>query len=142
MLRSDETRISSHLGHGWSSAGCGMGSTGSYGAKEKADGGAGLGFEVVALLQTLPDHEGMRERNERAHHQLRRFARINRLELAGVNAVAQDQFEDPVHDILMRADRIPAVLDCGQDELVDAVLSHEVLLVVGQDLEDEPFDAL
>src|SRR3984893_9933021 len=101
MLRSDETRISSHLGHGWSSAGCGMGSTGSYCAKEKAEGGAGAGFVGVALLHAWPDHEGTRERNERAHHQLRLFARINRLELSGVNAVAQDEFEDTVHVILM-----------------------------------------
>src|SRR3984893_16693113 len=142
MLRSDETRISSHLRHGWSSARRGMGSARSYGAKEKADGGAGLGFDVVALLQALPDHERMRESNERAHHQLRSFARINRLELAAVNTVPQDQFDDPVHDIVVRAHRIPAVLDCGHDELVDAVLSHQVLLVVGQDLEDKPFDAL
>src|SRR6478672_13196358 len=142
MLRSDETWFSSHLRHDWLSARRDMGSTGSYGAKEKADGGAGLGFEVVALLQALPDHERMRESNQGTQDQLRRLARINRLELAGVNAVPQHQFDDPVHDILVRAHRIPAVLDCGHHKPVDAVLGHEVLLVVGRDLEDEPFSPL
>src|SRR5258705_77325 len=77
MLRSDETRISSHLRHVWSSARRGMGSMGGYGAKEKADGGAGLGFDVVALLQALPDPERIPERKAavdvgRRHAQLRR----------------------------------------------------------------------
>src|SRR5437879_2118320 len=99
MLICDETCLSSHLRHGWSSARRGMGSTGGYGAKEKADGGTRLGFDVVALLQALPDHERMRESNQSTHDQVRRLARINRLEFAGVNAVPQHQFHNPVHRI-------------------------------------------
>src|SRR5260370_35466409 len=124
MLIPDETWFSSHLRHDWSSARRDMGSTGSYGAKEKADGGAGLGFDVVALLQALPDHERMRESNQGTHDQLRRLARIDRLEFPGVHAVAQDQFHHPVHRLLMPPHPIPPFLDCTNHELINAVRGH------------------
>ena len=58
------------------------------------------------------------------------------------DAVAQDQLGHIVHDLLVRPDGIPAGLDRGHHQLVDALLGGEVFLMIRQDLEDQPLHAL
>ena len=52
----------------------------------------------------------MAEATKRPHDQLGGFARIDRLELAGLDAVAQDQLDGRAEDLLVRHDGVPALL--------------------------------
>src|ERR1700681_4147233 len=111
FVMTDESRISSCCRQASASSGFGMGSTmRADGAEEKANRCAGFGLEVLALLQALTDQERMSEDDDGPHDQLGRVARVDRLELARLDAVAQDQFRHILHDLLVRADGIPAVL--------------------------------
>src|SRR5262245_29315574 len=101
----DEIHISSVFGHSSMLREFHMGSTaGCDGAKQETDGGAGLGLEVVTLFQALADHERIRETHDRAHDQFGGFARLDRLEFAGLDTVPQDQLGDVSYGILVRAD--------------------------------------
>src|SRR5215813_14217602 len=83
------------------------------GAEKEAHGGARVGFEIAAVLQALGDQHRMREAHDRAHDDLGGLARIHRLELAGLDAVAQDELGHRAHRFLVRVNGLPAVLDGG-----------------------------
>src|SRR5438445_13789415 len=101
---------------------------GGYGAEEKANRCPGLSLEILALLQALTDQERVSEDQDRPHDQLGSVAGVNRLELASLDAVPQNQFRHMAHDVVVRADRIPAVLDRRNDEFIDALLCDQVFL--------------
>src|SRR5215475_13279030 len=69
------------------------------GAQQEADGVAHvvLRSALVALAQVLGDHERMAEMEHRALDHLGALARVDRLELAGLDAVAQDQLDHVAH---------------------------------------------
>ena len=77
-----------------------------------------------------------------SHDQLRRRARVDRLEFAGLNPIAQDQLHDVAEGVLVCANIVPVVLDRDQHDVVDALLGEQIFLVVGQDFEDQPLEAL
>src|SRR5437870_11106438 len=81
-VTSDEIHISSHIGQASALDGIGMGSTGGDGAEQEADGSAGLGLEVLPLLQALADQDRMGEGHDRAHELRRGRTRSERFELA------------------------------------------------------------
>src|SRR5262245_33299310 len=99
----------------WPSAGWAWRLPGCDGAQEEAHGGARVGFEIAAVLQALGDQDRVREANDRAHDDFGGLARIHRLELAGLDAVAQDEFSHGAHGFLVRVNGLPAVLDGRQD---------------------------
>ena len=72
----------------------------------------------------------------------RGLARVDWLELAGLDAVTQDQFGDRAHDVLVGADGVPVVLDRHQHHVVDALLGDQVFLMIGEDLEEQPLHPL
>src|SRR5262245_25199399 len=98
---------------------------GCEGAEEEAHGCAGVGLEIATVLQALGDQDRMREAHDRAHDDVGGLARIHRLELAGLDAVAQDEFSHGAHGFLVRVNGLPAVLDGGQDQAVDALVGAE-----------------
>src|SRR6185295_1376738 len=73
-----------------------------YGAQQEANGGPGLGFEVLTLLHALTNEEGVGEDHDRPQDQLGSLARVHGLELFGLDTVAQDQFRHVAHDVLVR----------------------------------------
>src|SRR3954470_6478420 len=103
---SDESRISSVVGR--EKASCGRravkGLPGGDGAEQEADGGAGLVLHHLSLLQALAEQEGMGEGDDRAHEQVGGAVRIDLLELARLDAVAQDQLGDGAERNLVRLD--------------------------------------
>ena len=69
-------------------------------------------------------------------------ARIDRLELAGLDAVAQDLFDHHADGLFVGADGVPAVLHGDQDDVVNPLVCQEIFLVIGEDFEEQPLDAL
>src|SRR5581483_8117396 len=111
----DEIHFLSHFRHGLSAvASRDPLLSGGDGAQQKADRSARLSFYVVALFHALAEDERMGKADERVHDQTGGGMRIDRLELAGLDAIAQDQFGDAVNDLLVSSDGLPAVLDRGQ----------------------------
>src|SRR5439155_18104755 len=93
-----------------------------YGAQEKPDGSPGLRFQVVAFFQAVTDYKRVREGYHRAHDQFGSLARIDLLEFASLDPVAQDQLDHVSHHVLVGANGAPALLDRSHHELVDPML--------------------
>src|SRR5438045_9349217 len=84
------------------------------GAQEEADGAAGGSFKVDAVLHALADEDRVGEAHHRAHDDLGRWTRLDRLKLAGRNAVAQDDLDDRAHQLLVVAYGVRELL-CGDE---------------------------
>jgi len=91
------------------------------------DGVAGFHLEICKVVQAGAEKHRVGENHHGAHEQLRRSARIEGLELAGLDPVTQDQLGDVAERVLVIADRFPAVLDGSDDKLVDTVLGRQIL---------------
>src|SRR6476661_7434425 len=85
--------------------------TGGDGLKQKADGCAGFGLEILPILQALADKHRMGEGHDGSQDQLRRCARVDHLEFAGLDPIAQDQLRDVAEGVLVGANMVPVVLD-------------------------------
>ena len=119
-----------------------MGSgAGGNGAEGEADAGFCLGLDVPLVGQALADQDGVHEGHQRPHQKLRRLGRIDLFELAGGDAVADDELDDVADDLLMRLDGIPAVLDRDQHDVIHALVREQIGLVIGEDLEDQALEA-
>src|SRR5262249_6070084 len=100
LVTNDEYRISSLIGPGSA-----VGEwyidlpTGGDGLEQKPGGFAGLGLEVLPILQALADKHWMGEDHDRSQDQVRRCARVDRLEFAGLDPIAQDQLYDVAQDV-------------------------------------------
>src|SRR5215471_12659640 len=106
----DEISISSHSGHKTADAAIDMASVpGGDGADEKTDSATRRGCEVLTVLQGLGNQHRMGESYRGSHELLRNLPRVERLELAGCHAVAQDHFDDRAHGLFMGADGRPGV---------------------------------
>src|SRR5262245_26741712 len=114
---------------------------GGDGAEGEANTGLGLGLDVSIVGQALADQNGVDEGHQRPHQKLRRLGRIDLFELAGGDAVADDELDDAADDPLMRLDRIPAVLDRNQDDVINALVRKQIYLVIGEDLENQALEA-
>jgi len=110
--------------------------------EQKADGFAGFGLEVLPILQALDDTPRMGEDHDGSQDQFRRRPWINCLEFPGLDPISQDQLDDVAQRVLVGPNVIPVVLDRDQHDIVDALLGEQIFLVVGQDLKDQPLDAL
>ena len=110
--------------------------------EQKADGCAGFGLEILLILQALADKHWMGKNYDGSQDQLRRCARFDRLEFAGLDPIAQNQLHDVAEGVLVRANIVPVVLDRDQHNVVDALLGEQIFLVVGQDSKNQPLDAL
>src|SRR6185503_7437358 len=75
--------------------------SGGYGAEHEANEGARFGFEVEAFLKALGEQDRMAIGDVCPHDHHRGLARIDLLELAGLDAVAQDQFDDRADALLV-----------------------------------------
>ena len=64
------------------------------------------------------------------------------LELAALDAVAQDRFEDHTHVLFVGAYSVPAELDRGQHHIVNSLVRQMIFPVIGEDFNDQPLDAL
>ena len=83
-----------------------MESPGCDGAEQEAHGGAGVGLEVAAVFHALGDQNRMAEGRDRLHDQLGGLARVDRVELAGLDPVAQNELghvAQRVHDMVLAA---------------------------------------
>src|SRR5262245_51375201 len=89
------------------------------GAKLEADQRAGVSFEVLAVLQSLGDQERMAVCDEGMHENGSSLAHVDLLELAALDAVAQDQLDGGTDALLVRDDRRPALLHGDQHHVVD-----------------------
>src|SRR6185312_181255 len=76
--------------------------TGGDGLEQKADGCAGFGLDILPILQALADKQWMGEDHDGSQDQLRRCARVDRLEFAGLDPVAQDQLHDVAEGVFVR----------------------------------------
>ena len=72
----------------------------------------------------------------------RGLARVDRLELAALDAVAQDHLDHRADELLVRADGVPVVLHRDQDDVVNALIRQVIFLVIGEDLEEQALDPL
>src|SRR6476646_5313660 len=116
--------------------------TGGDGSEQKANGCACFGLDILPILQALADKHWMGEDHHGSQDQLSRCPRVDRLEVAGLDSVSQDQLHDVAESVLVGANMVPVVLERDQDDIVDALLCEQIFLVVGQDFEDQPLDAL
>ena len=98
---------------------------------QKADGLAGFGLEILPILQALADKHWMGEDHDRSQDQFRRCARVDRLEFAGLDPIAQDQLHDVAQRVLVGPNAVPVVLDRDQHDVVDALLGEQIFLVIG-----------
>src|SRR5437868_2642434 len=111
------------------------------GAQEEADGAAGGSFKVDAVLHALADEDRVGEAHHRAHDDLGRWTRLDRLKLAVRNAVELNDLDDRAHQLLVVAYRLPVLLDGDKHDVVDALLGHQVFPMIRQDLEDQALQA-
>src|SRR6476659_6571385 len=84
----------------WVSATSGL-PTGGDGLKQKANGCACFGLDILPILQALADKHWMGEDHDGSQDQLSRCARIDRLEFAGLDPIAQDQLHDVAQRVLV-----------------------------------------
>src|SRR5689334_21575105 len=92
------------------------------GLEQKLDGGAGFGLEVLTILQALADKHRMCEDHDGSQDQFRGCAGVNRLEVAGLDPIPQDQFNDVAKGVLVCPDTVTVKLDCDQHDVIDALL--------------------
>src|SRR6476660_4056474 len=92
------------------------------GLEQKLDGRAGFGLEVLTILQALADKHRMCEHHDGSQDQFCRCTRVNRLEGAGLDPIPQDQFNDVSKGVLVCPDTFPVVLDCNEDNVINALL--------------------
>ena len=109
---------------------------------QKADGGSCSCLDILPILQALADKHRMGEDHDGSQNQLRRCARVDRLEFPGLDPIAQNQLHDVAEGVLVGANMVPVVLDRDQHDVVDALLDEQIFLMVGQDSEDQPLKAL
>ena len=116
--------------------------TGGDGLQQKADGGARFALDILPILQALANKQRMGEDHDGPQNQLSRCARVDRLEFAGLDSIAQDELHGVAEGILVCANMVPVVLDRDQHDVVYTLLREQIFLVVGQDLEDQALNAL
>src|SRR4051794_1276834 len=85
--------------------------TGGDGLEQKADGCAAFGRDTLPIRQALADKQWMGEDHDGSQDQFRRCARVDRLEFAGLDPVAQDQLHDVAEGVFVRTNMVPIVLD-------------------------------
>ncbi len=105
---------------------------------KEAHQSARFGFKIVAVLQAFGDQERMTERDIGTHDQHGGFARVDRLEFAGLDAVAQDQLDRRAHDFLVRHDGVPALLHRDHDDVINLLIFQKIFLVIGEHFEQQP----
>ena len=96
--------------------------------EQKADGCAGFGLEILPILQALADKHWMSKDYDGSQDQLRRCARVDRLEFAGLDPVAQDELHDVAERVLVGANIVPVMLDRDEHDVVDALLGQQISL--------------
>src|SRR5262245_35364300 len=107
----DEIHISSHFGRAYAFWRRSWGLPEAKGAEQEADRGAGFALHVLFVRQALADQHRVHEGDQAAHYETRGLRRIDRAELAGFDAVADDELGGIADHFLVRLDRAPAVLD-------------------------------
>src|SRR5690242_14963648 len=112
------------------------------GAEKEAQMCARFGLEILMILETLHEHQGMYESEERAHEMFCRHRRIDSLELARCNAFAHDALSHRMHHLLVRVNDVPTMLDRHQNDVMDAPFRQKIISVMGHDRHDELFEAL
>ena len=99
--------------------------------EQKADGCAGFGLDILPILQALANEHWMGEDHDGSQDQLRCCARVDRLEFAGLNPIAQDQLHDVAEGVFVGTNMVPVVLDRDQHDVIYALLGEQIFLVVG-----------
>ena len=99
--------------------------------QQKADRCAGFGLDVLAILQALADKHRMGKDHYGSQDELSRCAWVHRLEVAGLDPIAQDQLHDVAQRVLVGPNAVPVVLDRDQHNVVNALLREQIFLVIG-----------
>src|SRR5689334_18922159 len=101
------------------------------GAQKEARGVAHLGV-AAALLQAFGDQERMAESGHRTLEDDRRLVRVESLEFAVRNSVAQDYLDHLADHFAVRLNRGPVVLHGDEHDVVHALFSDQVIPVVSE----------
>src|SRR5262245_24426758 len=112
------------------------------GTEKETQGRARFGLEILVRLETLDDQQRVYVGDERAHYMLCSHRRIYRVEFARRDALSQNALGNRMHDLLMGADDVHAMLDRDENHVMDAAFGQKIVPVMSDDRHDELFEAL
>ena len=101
-------------------------------------------FEILPVLQALARQHRMAEGHQRPHQISSRRSRAGRPARTRRASMPSRRISSTTlrMTLLVGADGVPVVLDRDQHDVVDALVGQQIFLVIGEDFEDQPLDAL